>query len=93
LPIECRSNSISIWYLIIFRFPYKWQLDGQPWSAETSITQPIQLANLAPGPHQVAVIGKNDAGLYQNDPALGTNAVVTLSRVWTLQRPQSKSVL
>ena len=64
---------------------YKWQLDGGPWSAEFPVTSPIVLTNLAPGPHQLAVLGKNDAGTFQNDPVLGTNAVVTLSRVWTVQ--------
>jgi hypothetical protein len=63
---------------------YEWQLDGGPWSSETAIEQPIALTNLPPGPHQVAVIGKNDAGFYQNDPTLGTNAVITVSRVWTV---------
>jgi hypothetical protein len=63
---------------------YKWQLDGGGWSAETPVTNLLVLTNLAAGPHQVGVVGKNDAGTYQNDPLLGTNAVVTFSRPWTV---------
>ena len=33
-----------------------------------------QLTGLAQGSHSVEVIGKNDAGLYQNDAALGEDA-------------------
>lgn len=64
---------------------YKWRLDAGDWSPEQPLSSPIVLTNLAPGGHQVAVIGKNDAGFYQNDPALGTNAVVSLSLPWTVQ--------
>lgn len=64
---------------------YQWRLDSGFWSAETPIATPIQLTNLADGLHFVEVIGKDDAGFYQNDPALGTNAVVTRSRPWTVQ--------
>jgi len=63
---------------------YKWRLDGEAWSAETPIGTPIVLAGLANGPHTVDVVGKNDAGLYQNDPALGPTAVITHSRTWTV---------
>lgn len=63
---------------------YKWRLDGGEWSMENPITAPIALAGLANGPHFVEVVGKNDAGFSQNDPVLGTNAVVTVSRVWTV---------
>ena len=63
---------------------YKWQLDGGAWSAETAITNQIVLTNLVAGSHQVAIVGKNDAGMYQDDPLLGTNAVITVSRPWTV---------
>ncbi len=63
---------------------YQWRLDGGAWSAETPTTTPITLANLAGGAHHVDVIGKNDAGFYQDDAALGTNAVITVSRTWTV---------
>ncbi len=63
---------------------YRWRLDGTAWSAESEITVPITLAGLPNGPHFVEVVGRNDAGLYQDDPRLGTNAMVTVSRVWTV---------
>lgn len=63
---------------------YQWRLDGGEWSAETPIATPITMADLANGPHYVEAIGKNDAGWYQNDPVLGTNALVTASRTWVV---------
>lgn len=63
---------------------YKWRLDGKAWSAETPIATPVKLTNLSIGSHHVEVIGKNDAGLYQNDPLLGEDAVVTTSQTWTV---------
>ena len=63
---------------------YKWRLDGGAWSAETPLATPISLNGLANGPHYVEVTGKNDAGLYQDDAALGADAVVTRSRTWTV---------
>ena len=63
---------------------YRWRLDDAAWSAETPIDSPIELMGLAAGSHHVEVIGKNDAGWYQNDPLLGEDAVVTMSRAWTV---------
>jgi hypothetical protein len=64
---------------------YKWRLDNGAWSAETPIDQPILITALTTGPHFVEVVGKRDSGMYQNDPALGSSAVVTRSRTWTVQ--------
>lgn len=64
---------------------YKWRLDTKAWSAETPITNPIQLTDLAVGPHHVEVIGKNDAGFYQDDTAFGPDAVVSRSKTWSVQ--------
>ena len=61
---------------------YKWRLGGSAWSAETPITTPIVLNNLAQGPHYVEVTGKRDSGLYQDDPMFGADAVVTRSKTW-----------
>lgn len=61
---------------------YQWRLDGGAWSAETPMATPITLSGLASGPHFVEVIGKNDAGLYQDAAVLGADAVVTRSKVW-----------
>ena len=63
---------------------YRWRLDSGVWSAETPISSPITLSALADGPHYVDVIGRNDASLYQNDPVLGSDAIVTKSRTWTV---------
>jgi hypothetical protein len=61
---------------------YKWRLDAGPWSAETSIDQPIQLTGLANGPHSVDVAGKTDGGLYQDDPMFGPDATITSTGTW-----------
>ena len=62
---------------------YKWRLDTNlTFSAETPTATPISLSSLASGPHHVEVIGKNDAGFYQNDPAFGAQAMITISRTW-----------
>jgi hypothetical protein len=63
---------------------YQWRLDGGAWSAETPINTPITLSVLADGPHYVEVVGKNDAGLLQNDRLLGADAAITRSRTWTV---------
>ena len=63
---------------------FKWRLDGGPWSDETPISQPILLTNLAPGSHRVELSGKNDAGTYQDDPALGPDAATSFSRSWVV---------
>jgi spore coat protein CotH len=65
---------------------YKWRLDAGQWSEETPIDNCISLSNLGDGSHQVEVIAKRDSGWYQNDPALGSDAVVTRSRTWTVER-------
>jgi hypothetical protein len=72
---------------------YRWRLDGAAWSEETPIALPIQLMALAAGSHHVEVIGKNDAGEYQNDPALGVDAVVTTSRSWTVDSSYLRLVI
>jgi hypothetical protein len=57
---------------------YKYKLDSGAWSAETPIANPIALAGLADGAHTVYVIGKNIAGVWQEE----SNA--TASRTWTV---------
>ena len=63
---------------------YRWRLDTNAWSAETPIGVPINLAGLLNGEHYVEVIGRNDAGWYQDNPAFGPDAVITRSRTWTV---------
>ncbi|MCU0916682.1 MAG: lamin tail domain-containing protein [Planctomycetes bacterium] len=72
---------------------YRWRLDGGAWSPETPLAAPIQLTGLAAGPHRVEAVGKNDAGWYQDDPALGPNAVVTASRPWTVDAAHQRLVI
>jgi hypothetical protein len=64
---------------------YKWRFDGGAWSGETSINTPIVLHNLSDGPHQVEVTGKRDTGLYQDDPLLGDEVIISRSKTWTVQ--------
>ena len=63
---------------------YKWRLDEGAWSAETPIDFPIHLTALSDGAHHVDVAGKLDTGLYQNDPMLGDEGIVTRSREWSV---------
>jgi hypothetical protein len=63
---------------------YKWRLDGGAWSAETPTATPISLSGLGGGAHYVEVVGRNDAGFYQDDPIYGEDAVITVSRTWTV---------
>src|SRR5438105_4513788 len=44
----------------------------------------ISLSGLANGPHHVDVTGKRDCGFYQDDTQLGSDALVTTSRTWTV---------
>jgi hypothetical protein len=65
---------------------FRWRLNEGPWSAEISINTTISLTDLADGTHRLEVSAKNDAGTYQDDPALGSDAVLTSSRFWTVDR-------
>jgi len=69
---------------------YKWKLDDGPWSAEIAFTNAPQivLSNLYPGQHQLHIVGKNDAGFYQDDPFVyplssGLPAHTNVSRTFT----------
>jgi hypothetical protein len=72
---------------------YKWRLDAGPWSEEKPIDAPIELTGLGEGPHRVEVVGENDAGCYQDDPVLGEDAVITVSRTWTVDRDYSRLLI
>jgi hypothetical protein len=56
---------------------YRFSLDGGPLSAETPIGTPLTLTGLAEGPHQVTVLGRTDAGVWQTVP--------TASRTFTVR--------
>ena len=64
---------------------YMWRLDNGGWSSEIPITTPIVIQNLSDGPHFIEVIGKNDAGYYQNDPIYGESVRVTRTPVWEVK--------
>lgn len=57
---------------------YRDRLNGGPWSAERSISEPIPLTGLADGTYQIEVLGRNSAGVWQPESA------PTLSRAWTV---------
>lgn len=61
---------------------YKWRLDNSSWSSELPITTPIVIQNLPDGPHFIEVVGKNDAGYYQDDPIYLDSARVTRTATW-----------
>ncbi|MCX7872578.1 MAG: lamin tail domain-containing protein, partial [Verrucomicrobiae bacterium] len=61
---------------------YKWRLDNSSWSTELPITTPIVIQNLTDGPHYIEVIGKNDAGYYQDDAIFLESAKVTRTSTW-----------
>jgi hypothetical protein len=63
---------------------YRWSLDAGAWSGDLPITTPITLAGLSVGPHYVEVVGRNDAGLSQDDAVLGADARITQSRTWVI---------
>jgi hypothetical protein len=65
---------------------FRWRLNNGPWSAETPIDTPIALTDLPNGTQVVEVSARNDAGTYQDDPALGLDAGLTRSRSWTVDR-------
>lgn len=63
---------------------YRWRLNGGSWSAETATATPISLINLTNGNYAVEIAGKMDAGFYQDAANLGDAALVTTSRIWTV---------
>ena len=70
---------------------YRWRLDGGAWSAETPTATPITLNGLSSGPHYVEAVGRRDSGFYQDDPVYGSDAIVTVSRIWTVN-PNASSL-
>ena len=77
---------------------FKWKLDNAPsYGAEILITNnspftalpTINLTGLPNGTHTVTVIGRNDAGYYQDETLVyplnsGTPAAATVSKTWTV---------
>ena len=48
---------------------YKYKFDGSGWSGETAIATAVTKTNLSEGSHSIYVIGKNDAGTWQDETA------------------------
>jgi len=44
---------------------YQYRLDGNSWSTETDVANPIEFDLIPEGPHTLGVIGKNAAGFWQ----------------------------
>ncbi len=57
----------------------KYRLDGGPLSAEIPVDSPLALSSLSEGDHTVFVIGKNSAGVWQDE------AAATASKTWTVE--------
>jgi hypothetical protein len=56
---------------------YKYRLDGGAFGAETPVGTPIQLSGLSNATHTLHVVGKNSAGVWQEDPTTRTWTVNT----------------
>lgn len=62
---------------------YKWRRNGGAWSADTPIATPLSFTGLLNGVQTVDVVGRNDAGYYQDHADFGPNArMSTVS--WTV---------
>jgi hypothetical protein len=68
---------------------YRWRLNSGPWSAETPVSTPITLNNLPFGAHFVEVVGRRDAGFYQDDPIYGPDAVISAAGAWLVNTNES----
>jgi len=55
---------------------YKFRLNDGPWSGEIPVATPISLTGVTNGTYTACVLGKDVAGLWQNQP--------TASRTWTV---------
>jgi hypothetical protein len=75
-------------------FPrYRWRLDNGAWSEPVAGTEPIRLSGLAEGPHRLEAVGQNDAGLWQDSPLLGDDAVAASAVEWTVSPTYARVVL
>jgi len=57
---------------------YRYRVNGGAWSADTLVSQPVNLTGLANGHYTVYVVGRNSAGTWQAD------ADATISKTWAV---------
>ncbi len=72
---------------------YRWRLDDGAWSDPVAGSEPIRLSGLAAGHHRLEVAGENDAGLWQDSPLLGDDAVARRLAEWTVEPDRSRLIL
>lgn len=72
---------------------YRWRLDEGTWSEPVPAATPLSLAGLTEGQHQLEVTGQNDAGLWQDSPLLGDDAVPPTVLRWTVAPDFARLVL
>jgi len=70
---------------------YKYRIDGSAWSEERLVSQPVQLTGLANGRHVVEVIGKNSAGVWEEEARQAGSVAWTVNRL--LRRVRINEVL
>jgi hypothetical protein len=60
---------------------YKYRINDGTYSAETPITTPITLPNLADGTYTIYAVGRNDAGVDQSEAKLSASRAFTVDTV------------
>ena len=63
---------------------YRYRVNDGPWSEVMSLDRVIELTDLPDGTYEVTVIGRNDAGIWQDAEH------ATRSRTWTVKRDLSQ---
>ncbi|MEX0585916.1 MAG: CotH kinase family protein, partial [Pirellulales bacterium] len=66
---------------------YRFRLDNGAFGSETPVATPITLSGLSNGPHTVRVIGKNSAGVWQDQDQ------ETASRTWNVNTAYSQLLI
>ncbi len=81
------GRALEVWPLPSFRgdgllpavFPgaagylaWRYSIDGQPWSDPVEIGRVVSWPGLAAGLHEIALLGRRDTGLWQDDPVFAS---------------------
>ena len=72
---------------------YRWRLDGTAWSEETPIDFAHELTDLAPGAAPRGSHRQERCRLVSERPRAGRDAVVTMSRTWTVDPSYRRLVI